>query len=92
MKDIKKPAKEVWKNFHDEPSTSSINTNTKINSNSNRSSTNSKTATSQFSTTFATKLASNSPYNLFFTVIPDSPQTKNQDTSIQFTGILLIIY
>lgn len=74
LKDIKKPSKELWKDFKQGPSN--------------------VTNTSTPAKNFAVKLKCNAPYNLFFTLIPDSPQTKNQNNSIQITGkvcnILLI--
>lgn len=36
---------------------------------------------------FQAKLDYNAPYNLFFTTILDSPETKNQNNSVSFPGI-----
>lgn len=36
--------------------------------------------------TMLDKLEKNSPYNLFFTVIPKSPETGNEINSLTFTG------
>lgn len=68
LKDIKKPSKELWKDFKQGPSN--------------------VTNTSTPAKNFAAKLKCNAPYNLFFTLIPDSPQTKNQNNSIQITDLL----
>ena len=38
-------------------------------------------------TGFAEKMRKNTPYNVFFTVIPDSPVTDKQKNSIKLTGI-----
>lgn len=36
--------------------------------------------------TIADKMKKNAPYNIFFTVIPDSPETEQQSNSIKITG------
>lgn len=70
LKQIKAPAGESWKDFKECSS----------------SSTSSEKASFKALDTFQAKLDYNAPYNIFFTTILDSPETKNQSNAVTFTG------